>query len=408
MSNSKKLLSLFSGCGGMDLGFEGNFTVPEACVNRDMHPRDWYETAGDDRVKLKKNSFDTVFANDILPYAEAAWKTFFKSQGKDVERIFHTTSIVELVKRHQAGEKVFPDNIDVVTGGFPCQDFSVAGKRGGFHSRKNHNNKVDDAVPGEESRGSLYLWMRQVIEITNPGVFVAENVKGLISLGDAKRIIEDDFRNVGSGYVVVPAKVLTAANYGVAQNRERIIFIGLNKARLKPDVIARIESGDIDVYPPVTHSASPAGDQHSYVNVRQVLTQLSEPEHTADAAQTRYSRARYCKGTQGQTEVNLEGLAPTIRAEHHGNIEYRRLRAEYGGKNHDELEQGLKERRLTVRECARIQSFPDEYEFVFTEKDHDYSLSASGAYKIIGNAVPPLMAFNLAKHLENIWDDIFK
>ena len=407
MSNSKKLLSLFSGCGGMDLGFEGSFTIPKACINWDMHPSDWYETIDDNWVKLKKNSFDTVFANDILPYAAAAWKTFFKSQGKDVERIFHTTSIVELVKRHQAGEKVFPEHIDVVTGGFPCQDFSVAGKRGGFQSHKNHNNKVDDAVPSEESRGSLYLWMRQVIEITNPKVFVAENVKGLISLGDAKKIIENDFRNVGSGYIVVPAKVLTAANYGVAQNRERIIFIGLNKAHLKPDVIAKIESGDIDVYPPMTHSASPTGEQHAHVKVKHVLAQLQEPEQTKDAAQAKYSKAKYCKGTQGQTEVNLEGLAPTIRAEHHGNIEYRRLRADYGGKNHHELEQGLEERRLTVRECARIQSFPDEYEFVFTKKHHDYSLSASGAYKVIGNAVPPLMAFNLAKHLENIWDEIF-
>ncbi|RYV00928.1 DNA (cytosine-5-)-methyltransferase [Shewanella sp. OPT22] len=407
MSNSKKLLSLFSGCGGMDLGFEGNFTVPSACINWDMHPNEWYTSLDEHRVKLNKNSFETVFANDILPYAEAAWKTFFKSQGKDVERIFHTTSIVELVKRHQAGEHVFPENVDVVTGGFPCQDFSVAGKRGGFQSHKNHNNKIDGEVSSEESRGSLYLWMRQVIEITNPKVFVAENVKGLISLGDAKRIIEEDFRTVGSGYLVVPAKVLTAANYGVAQNRERIIFIGLNKAFLKPGIIARIEAGEIDVYPPKTHSAEPTELQHHFTKSKQVLSNLKEPEITLDPAQAKYSKAKYCKGTQGQTEVNQEGLAPTIRAEHHGNIEYRRLRAEYGGKNHNELAQGLIERRLTVRECARIQSFPDEYEFVFTKKNHDYSLSASGAYKVIGNAVPPLMAFNIAKHLENIWDNIF-
>ena len=407
MSNSKKLLSLFSGCGGMDLGFEGGFTVPSACINLDVHPSEWYETLDKDRVRLNKNSFETVFANDILPYAEAAWKTFFKHQEKDVERIFHTTSIVELVKRHRAGECVFPENVDVVTGGFPCQDFSVAGKRGGFQSHKNHNNKIDGEVSSVESRGSLYLWMRQVIEITNPKVFVAENVKGLISLGDAKRIIEEDFRTVGSGYLVVPAKVLTAANYGVAQNRQRVIFIGLNKAFLKPDIIEQIESGDIDVYPPTTHSAEPIGSQHLHTKTKQVLTNLKEPNLTTDAAQSKYSKAKYCKGTQGQTEVNLEGLAPTIRAEHHGNIEYRRLRTEFGGKNQQELDSGLEERRLTVRECARIQSFPDEYEFVFTKKNHDYSLSASGAYKVIGNAVPPLMAFNIAKHLENIWDNIF-
>ncbi|TOJ74838.1 DNA cytosine methyltransferase, partial [Vibrio parahaemolyticus] len=82
-----------------------------------------------------------------------------------------------------------------------------------------HENTVSGDVESEESRGSLYLWMKQVIEITQPKVFIAENVKGLVSLGDAKSIIENDFRNIGDGFLVVPAKVLNAANYGVAQNR---------------------------------------------------------------------------------------------------------------------------------------------------------------------------------------------
>ena len=92
---------------------------------------------------------------------------------------------------------------------------------------------------------------------------------------------------------------------------------------------------------------------------------------------------------------------PTMRAEHHGNIEFRRLSAEHGGTHLAELQSGLPERRLTVRECARIQTFPDSYAFL----PH---ISASAAYKVIGNAVPPLLGFFIANQLEKIWGELFE
>lgn len=407
-----RLLSLFSGCGGMDLGFEGGFSVHKECINPKIHNEQWYTENDDGKVILNKTGFETVFSNDILPYAEAAWKTFFQKRNVDVEKIFHTDSIVDLVKKalDENNPFYFPKNIDVVTGGFPCQDFSVAGKRKGFNSHKTHNNKIENDIPSEETRGKLYLWMKQVIELTKPKVFLAENVKGLVSLGDVKQTIEKDFRNIGEGYYVVEAKVLNAANYGVAQNRERVIFICLNKTHLRKGAIESIENGDISLYPPITHSDKPQNNLLPYVVSHKVLSDLEEPEISNDPAQQKYSKAKYCPRSQGQTEVNPNGLAPTIRSEHHGNIEYRRLSLEKGGLWIDELANGKEERRLTVRECARIQSFPDNYDFVFTKEDTNgsYSLSASGAYKVIGNAVPPLMAFNLAKNLESIWDDLFK
>jgi DNA (cytosine-5)-methyltransferase 1 len=76
---------------------------------------------------------------------------------------------------------------------------------------------------------------------------------------------------------------------------------------------------------------------------------------------------------------------------------------EHGGKNIAELNSGLAERRLTVRECARIQTFPDDYEFVIPTQ-----LSASDGYRLIGNAVPPLLAYRLAQRLEQVWDEVFK
>jgi len=106
----------------------------------------------------------------------------------------------------------------------------------------------------------------------------------------------------------------------------------------------------------------------------------------------------------------LAGLGPTIRAEHHGNIEFRRLSKEHGGKYLKELEAGLKERRLTVRECARIQTFPDD--FIFTRSASvlgpDFALSPSDGYRVIGNAVPPLLAFHLAWRLQELWPSLFK
>ncbi|MDX1526367.1 MAG: DNA (cytosine-5-)-methyltransferase [Pseudidiomarina maritima] len=410
MIKNKSLLSLFSGCGGMDLGFEGGFHVPVEAINPRIHLSDWYSIDGD-WAYLKPTSFQTVFANDILPSAESAWKGYFTSKsGLDAEKVYNNQSIVDIVKDHLGGKRVLPTSVDIVTGGFPCQDFSVAGKRGGFNSHKNHKNEVSEVTDLEETRGKLYVWMRKVIEITKPKVFIAENVKGLISLGEAKAIIEADFSSIDkNGYLVVPARVLHAANYGVAQTRERIIFIGLNRKFLKKSIIKKIESGDLDVYPPITHTENGTDDTLCFTKVKHYFRGLVEPDYSEDYAQQKFSKAKYCPGSQGQVEVNLEGLAPTIRAEHHGNIEYRRLSPEKGGKYSTEFENGFYERRLTVRECARIQTFPDDYSFVRPKSQSEpFPLSASGAYKVIGNAVPPLLAFNIARHIEHLWDEIFK
>ncbi len=416
----KKLLSLFSCGGGMDIGFEGGFKILKCCLNTDIHG-DWVEEEDSKYYYLKETIFDTVFADDIVPYAKSAWVNYFsKKKNRDVSDIYHLESIVDTVKRYKEGETdVFPKDIDIVTGGFPCQDFSVAGKRKGFNSEVSHDgSKKDIDLPSVETRGQLYMWMKEVIEITEPKMFIAENVKGLANLGDVKDIIQHDFASTaGDGYLVLSPQILHAGRYGVSQSRERIIFIGLKKSALTPQALAELESCEpfsgLSPYPEPTHflnlkEIDPSSQPclREFVPCKEVLCDLPEPEFSDDLSQRNYSGAKYMPGHQGNVEVKLNKLAPTIRSEHHGNIEFRRLSPEHGGTNNED---NLGERRLTLRECARIQTFPDDYDFVIESKKRrgKYDVSPSAGYKLIGNAVPPLLAYHIARKIQENWNYYF-
>lgn len=412
------VLSLFSGCGGMDLGFEGDFSVLASSVNEILNPDFINKELENNFVQLEKTRFKTVFANDILIDARNAWVHHFSKRGHNAED-YQTDSIVDLVKMHQDGTEVFPEEIDIVTGGFPCQDFSIAGKRNGFDSHKNHKGEFNtENTANTETRGQLYMWMKQVIEISKPKIFIAENVKGLVNLSNVKEIIQNDFSSAGeNGYLVLNPRVLHAADYGVPQSRERVFFIGIKKSALKKSALEQLEkeiiSDKYNPYPKPTHAYTTDGkDLKRHVDLKELFENLEEPEKTKDLSQRFYSKAKFMgKHCQGQIEIKLDGISPTIRAEHHGNIEFRRLSKKNGGILTDELSKGLKERRLTPRECALIQTFPPDYDFVIENKNGrkgSFLVSPSKAYKVIGNAVPPLLAYNLAKRIENVWDLYFK
>lgn len=411
-------LSLFSGCGGMDLGFEGDFSVLASSVNEVLNPNFINKRLENNFVRLEKTRFKTVFANDILIDARNTWVNYFSKRGHNAED-YQTDSIVDLVKMHQSGTDVFPEGIDIVTGGFPCQDFSIAGKRNGLNSHKNHKGEINtENTATTETRGQLYMWMKQVIEITKPKIFIAENVKGLVNLSNVKDIIQSDFSSTGgNGYLVLKPRVLHAADYGVPQSRERVFFIGIKKSALKKSALQELEqeiiSDKYNPYPRPTHAYTTDNKNlKRHVDLKELFENLLEPEETSDITQKFYSKAKYMgKHCQGQIEIKPDGISPTIRAEHHGNIEFRRLSQENGGVLIDELSKGLKERRLTPRECALIQTFPPDYDFVIESKNGrkgSFLVSPSKAYKVIGNAVPPLLAYNLAKRIEEVWDLYFK
>ncbi|MBQ8392873.1 MAG: DNA cytosine methyltransferase [Clostridia bacterium] len=323
-----QVVSLFSGCGGLDLGINGDFTY----LNK----------------HYAKNPFKIIWANDIN---EKATKTQLLN-FKDINVV--CGDIIQILDNHNQQLSPFsnscalPKSADVVIGGFPCQDFSLAGKRQGLTVQ----------------RGNLYLSMAKVIEKLKPKVFLAENVKGLISWGNglAIKTITNDFAKLG---YKVDYKLFNAADYGVPQSRERVIIIGVRN-----DIEKNIE------WAIPTHSSTDT-TLLPWVTIKEAIGDLENDQKHRSLPNYGYSKAKFCKGKQGNTITKADKPAPTMRAEHHGNIEF-----------HYSLP-----RRLSAREAARIQTFPDN--FVFYK-------SVSDAYRQVGNAVAPVFAWHMAQTIIKI------
>lgn len=329
------VISLFSGMGGMDVGFVEQVVVHEKSITQE-----WIESPYTipGFVNLKRLPFQIIFQNDILPAAKkiAEWNQWNHN--------YVLQDITELLTQNHS----FP-YADVITGGFPCQDFSHAGKRKGF----------------ESTRGTLYQSYVEVVRRVNPILFIAENVQGLLTMaGNPIQTIMTDFAKVG---YEVNYQLIKCEEFGIPQTRHRVIIMGIRldcRSKLVDDWNMIVEN-------------------KKTCFVQEYLAHLEEPDTSSDMAQKTYSKAAKLGKGQGQTEIKLDGFGPTIRAEHHGNIEFRRL---HGGKN----ETHLPERRLSVREAALIQTFPPDC--TLTDKK-----GTGLAYKPIGNAVPPLLGYLIAR-----------
>ena len=302
------ITSLFSGCGGLDLGFYGGFKFLQKAYTR-----------------LK---FETIYANDI---DKNACITFQKNFRKRI--ICSDINSLDIATLKES---------DIVIGGFPCQDFSHAGKRLGFDSE----------------RGTLYKTICSVVNQLKPKLFLAENVKGLLTIsnGTSIKTIIKDFGQLGYN---ISYKLLKVSDFEVPQKRERVIIIGTRK-----DILPTFNFDNIK--------------QKKACNVYNAINDIANYDE-GFIENHKWSKAKRNKG-QGNSTIDKNDFAPTMRAEHHGNIEFH-----YNGK-----------RRLSAREAARIQSFPDD--FIFYP-------STSSAYKQIGNAVPPVFAWHVASAIQQFLDD---
>ena len=302
IANARKytVASMFSGCGGMDLGFRGGFKIFGK--------------------RYKSLPFDIVWANDLNV---AACRTYQHNLGHYI----HPGSIWDKID-------CLPKSVDVLIGGFPCQDISVNGKRAG--------------VAG--ARSGLYKAMVEGISRLKPKIFVAENVKGLLMKYNAEslRQILSDFE--GLGYTV-QLQLYKAVEYGVPQARERVIIVGTSKE---------------------TTPFVPPKKVRSVATAMTAKEALLDLERVKESPETNHiwSRANV-SAEQGNRRLKSDKPSHTIRAECHGNIQF-----------HYRLP-----RRLSMREAARLQTFPDNFIFQAGLRETE---------RQIGYAVPPMLAWHVA------------
>ena len=294
---TRSVVSLFSGCGGMDFGFLGGFPFGGRYYDR--------------------LPFEISWANDIN---ESACNTY----RLNLQHAIKSGDMAEIMD-------TLPKSADVVTGGFPCQDVSINGAR-----------SVED---GE--RTVLYQRMIEVIRAVKPNAFVAENVKGLL-MSHGRMFFDRMLADFEIPSYRVSHRLYLAADYGVPQMRERIFIVGVKGRREfrhpKP-------------------SSKP-------MTAREALADLEDAPENSKTAHI-WSRAQRSP-EQGNRRLAADKPSTTIRAEHHGNIQW-----------HYSLG-----RRISLREAARLQSFPDGFRFPAGMRETE---------RQIGNAVPPVLAWHIAK-----------
>ncbi len=368
-----KCIDLFCGCGGMTLGF-------------------------------KWSGFESILASDID-----------ENCGKTMERNFPETSFflgnISDITKEDLDKIIQNIEIDIITGGPPCQGFSLA--------NKNRNKMQDDP------RNQLFYDYVKIIKWYNPKAFVMENVKGLLSMEKGKVIqtIKEEFENAGIGYNV-DYKVLKASDYGVPQNRERVILIGFRKdLNLFPEFPTisttpkiTVDQAILDL--PTIHAGegqegvkyltTPQNEyqvfmrqnsskvyNHIAMRHTQRLIQRFEAiqpgKNLLDVWDTHGAMKRGNPTIKSEIKFSQNNLrligdkpAPTVAASFQSNFIHPYLN-----------------RNFTAREGARFQSFPDDFIFegMRTKMSWEKGLSQ---YQQIGNAVPPLMAKAVADKIKDI------
>ena len=299
-----KIVSLFSGAGGLDLGFV-------MAGHRVVWANDLYKDAVE---TYRANIGDHVVCKDIA----------------------------------EVKSEEIPD-CDIVIGGFPCQGFSVA-------NTKRHESDV---------RNKLYRQLLRVVNDKRPKFFLAENVKGILHFAGGKvyeRILAE-MRSLGYR---VKSRLFNAADYGVPQRRERVVFVGVRN--------------DIDFdyeFPKPSHDREGANGLPRWIGVGEAFAGIPDPDKSNKLPNHVYSRYKLnFNGYIGHRPVDPAKPAPTVtaRGDDKGGVVI--------------LPHPENMRRMTGRELATVQSFPLDFEF---------KGPLSSVYRQIGNAVPPRFAEALAR-----------
>ncbi len=395
MDKTYKIVSLFSGCGGLDLGFSGNF---------DFRKRHFDAT-----------KFKIEYSNDIDPAAEYVYNantSFFSNHNLHQEDI------------KDVNFKNIPD-FDFLLAGFPCQPFSNAGLRKGIN----------------DQRGNLFEECEKLLKVglereNKPIGFVFENVKGIMSskMEDGTKIPDEIVKRTEKLGFNTCYKLLKTSNYGVPSNRQRLIIIGLRKDlgyfdfSLLEQIVSKYNLPNSIDNPYDLHLGSAICD------IPKNAPQVNDYWKYSPGTQYMVDKIGSCEDGKEvlpkfKKKVPLNRISETIsKGKSWKNMDpedmslrfkriwdnpkkyrapnfYRRFAlGEINGTitasaqpENCGITHPFENRRFTIREIARIQSFPDDFQFPYKTIAH--------AYKVIGNAVPPVFAWVIAKalekHLEN-------
>ncbi len=341
---SLNVLDLFCGCGGLSCGFERAGYDILLGIDNDAKALETFE--------LNHNGAKSICG--------------------DITEITYRKDIKPLINNRE---------IDIVIGGPPCQGMSLSGPR-----------------KFEDPRNKLYLSYIRLVEEIQPKAFVIENVPGLVSLfgGQIKDSIIEKFTKMGYN---IQYKILCAADYGVPQNRRRVVFVGLRngafdypKALLQqvtcsmalsdlPSLEDEIESETAEyvdepqnAYQKIMRENSKKVKNHVAANhsekVRKIISLVPDGGNYKDLPEEYINSRNF---HVAWTRFASDKPAPTIDTGHRHHFHYKYNRVP------------------TVRECARLQSFPDDFVFLGNKTQQ---------FRQVGNAVPPLMAQAIAEQLK--------
>lgn len=323
MKEKIKVASFFCGCGGSDLGIIGNFNF----LNQNYSAL----------------PFDINYALDFDKYAVETYNANFEHPA-----------ICDDIKNVEINQLA---DFDLLVGGFPCQSFST----------------VNPSKDTNDERANLYKELVKILETKQPKYFIAENVKGLMTLqkGEILKKVVEEFKAVGYD---VKYKLLLASNFGIPQRRERLFIVGVRN-----DIKLNFQ------FPEDTHSDNSLFNKKSWVPLSSVIENLEIEE------QKYYFSQRAVEGMKNAKTNMKRGLYQDLNKQCL-TITSHLSKTSLNSRDPVLLVNPDKEiyRRFTPREAANIQSFPENFKFPVSETQ---------AYKQIGNAIPPVLMWHVANAL---------
>lgn len=340
-----KYLSLFSGIGGFELGIQyayENNICKKGQVSKQKDIQSKRDSTDNTEQRDKQNRIECpecIGYSEIDKYAIQIYEKHFnhKNYG-DITKI---------------DTRQLPD-FDLLVGGFPCQAFSIAGKRGGF----------------DDTRGTLFFEIARILRDKRPRYFLLENVKGLLS-HDSGKTIQTIFKVLTDLGYDFEWQVLNSKNHGVPQNRERIFIVGYLGGGSRPKVF-------------------PIRENDNWNNKEDEREQLSCSTITTRTGSTARGQQFLIQDKRQSGEFRIKKESPAVTSYWGmggGNIPLKTNK-----------QNGI--RRLTPVECERLQGFPDGWtKYGVNEKGEQVEISDSQRYKCLGNAVTTFVIRDIIKKL---------